>query len=86
MKAKITKPDGTTIEIEGDAEDVRAVLREDAEPPAYVPGSAWWGIYPPWYTGTPHPEWTYTTGTMEVPTYTYSVSGPVITDGSRGES
>lgn len=60
MKAKITKPDGTTIEIEGDADEVAEVLRAHvpvAEVPAYVPVP-----YPVPYTGTPwdHPrpyEW-----------------------------
>lgn len=76
MKAQVTRPDGTTIEIEGKPADVVKVLVALAEKPepVYVP----WGPQPvsiPSPTWVDYP-WTLTTDTLTVTPYT---DGSVIT-------
>ena len=74
MKAQVTRPDGTTIEIEGKPAEVRDVLVALAEtpepvyvpyypPPISVPSPFW---VEPYYPREPSYPWTLTTGTISV--------------------
>lgn len=77
MKATIRRPDGTVVDCDGTAEEIRTLLAPSHLPefspaPKVDFGRPWWGIVPP-------------PGMGEVPTWTIPINVPINTPGKAWE-
>lgn len=78
VKAELTRPDGTTLKLEGSKEDVERILQ--ALTPAPVQFVPYPVPYVPYYPGG-YPWWTLTTTSSTIPTGNVGVVGSAFSIG-----